>query len=160
MAKRICLILFLSVSFVLNAQAYMVSVFIIESGLPMEGVKNDHSKQLENAFFDVFFDAGYIVSNTPMMRVPSKPKMSMEKFVESEVDEAREGGADYFIAAQIDYSGDSLTPSEISLVLFRTTPYMIIQERKVKIKAYKSEKDEIDDLKNIVKGLIPRINEH
>jgi hypothetical protein len=77
MAKKITLILFLGASLVLNAEAYMVSFFIIESGLPLEGIKNQHSQLWENAFFDVFFDAGYIVSNTPMMRIASKPKMSI-----------------------------------------------------------------------------------
>jgi hypothetical protein len=136
----------------------MVSFFIIESGLPMEGVKNQHSLQWENAFFDVFFDAGYIVSNAPMMRIASKTKMSIEKFVEDEVDEAREGGADYFIVAQIDYSSDTFTPREVMLTLFRITPYSLIQERKITGKTYKSDKDEIEDLKTIVKGFVPRIN--
>jgi hypothetical protein len=76
------------------------------------------------------------------------------------VDEAREGGADYFIAAQIDFSGGSLAPSEILLFLFRITPFSLIKERKITGKNYKSEKEEIDDLKNIVKGIVPRINEH
>jgi len=160
MAKKIIFVLFLGVLFVFNASAYMVSFFIIESGLPLEGLKNQHSLQWENAFFDVFFDAGYIVCNAPMMRVAAKPKMSIEKFVEGEVDEARDGGADYFIVAQIDYSEGVITPNEISLVLFSITPYRIIKERKLTGKAYKSEKDEIDDLRNIVKGIVPKINEH
>jgi hypothetical protein len=160
MAKKIAVFLFLGATFALNAQAYMVSFFIIESGLPPEGAKNQHSIQWENAFFDVFFDAGYIVSNSPMMRIASKPKMSLEKFVEDEVDDAREGGADYFIVAQIDFSGDTLAPKEISLALFRITPYSLIKERKITGKTYKSDKDEIEDLKNIVRGIVPRINGH
>jgi len=160
MAKKIISVLFLGVFFVLNASAYMVSFFIIESGLPQEGSKNQHSQQWENAFFDVFFDAGYIVCNAPMLRVAAKPKMSIEKFVEDEVDEAREGGADYFIVAQIDYSDSDLTPKEVSLALFSITPYRLIKERKLTGKAYKSEKDEIEDLRNIVKSIVPKINEN
>jgi len=163
MAKKITLVLLLGVFLILNAEAYMVSFFIIESGLPTEGAKNQHSQQWENAFFDVFFDAGYIVCNAPMMRIAAKPKTSIEKFVQNEVNEAREGGADYFIVAQLDYSGGTLTggtltPNEISLVLFAITPFRLIKERNVTGKAYKSEKDEIDDLRNIVKGIVPKIN--
>ncbi|MDR0302882.1 MAG: hypothetical protein LBI04_11310 [Treponema sp.] len=159
MAKKITFVLFIGVFFVLNVHANMVSFFVIESGLPLEGLKNQHSQQWENAFFDVFFDAGYIVCNAPMLRIDSKPKMSIERFVQDEMDEARQGGADYLIVAQLDFSDGSMTPREISLVLFRVTPCRLIHERKVMGKTYKSEKEEVDDLRNIVKGLVPRINE-
>jgi hypothetical protein len=160
MSKKIVFVLCLGVLFVFNASAYMVSFFIIESGLPLEGAKNQYSQLWENTFFDVFFDAGYIVCNYPMMRIESKPKMSLEKFVKNEVDEARDGGADYFLVAQIDFSGGSLTPREISLVLFNVTPFRLIKERKVMQKKYKSEKEEIDDLKSIIKGIVPKINDN
>jgi len=159
MAKKITFVLFLGVFFIFNAPAYMVSFFIIESGLPPEGAKNQYSQLWENTFFDVFFDAGYIVCNSPMIRVDSKPKMSLEKFIQDEVDEARDGGADYFLVAQIDFNSDSLKPSEVSLVLFKVTPFRLIKEKKVTGKSYKSEKDEIEDLRSIVKGIVPKINE-
>jgi len=149
----------LGVFSVFNAAAYMVSFFIIETGLPLEGAKNQYSILWENTFFDVFFDAGYIVCNYPMMRLDSKPKMSMEKFVKDEVDEAREGGADYFLVAQLDYSGGSSAPREVSLVLFNVSPFRLIKEQKVMQRNYKSEKEEAEDLKSIVKGIIPKINE-
>jgi hypothetical protein len=159
MAKKITFVFFIGVFFVINIEASVVSFFIIESGLPAEMVKNQHSQQWENAFFDVFFDAGHIVCNAPMIRIDSKPKMSIEKFVQDEMDEAKQGGAEFLIVAQLDFSGDSMAPREISLILFKITPYKLIHERKITGKSYKSEKEELDDLKNIVKGLIPRINE-
>jgi len=158
MAKKTAFVLFLGVFIIFSASAHMVSFFIIETGLPPEGAKSQYSKLWENAFFDVFFDAGYIVCNTPMMRVTTMPKMSLEKFVQDEVDEAREGGADYFLVAQIDYSSDSLTPGEVSLLLFNVTPFKLLKERKVKGKAYRSDKEEFEELKDIVKGIVPRIN--
>ena len=160
MAKKIVFVLCLGVFSVFNASAYMVSFFIIETGLPLEGAKNQYSMLWENTFFDVFFDAGYIVCNSPMMRIESKPKMSLEKFVKEEVDEAREGGADYFLVAQLDYTGGSAAPREVSLVLFNITPFRLIKEQKVMKRNYKSEKEEIEDLKSIVKGIVPRINDN
>jgi len=159
MAKKIVLVLFLGFFLVYGASAYMVSFYIIESGLPQEGVKNQYSQLWENAFFDVFFDAGYIVCNSPMTRLDAKPKMSLEKFVRNEVNEARDGGADYFLVAQIDYSEGTMAPREVSLVLFNVTPFKMIKERKIMGKTYKSEKDQVDDLKSIVKGIVPKINE-
>jgi len=158
MAKKIAFVLFWGVLFVFSASAHMVSFFIIETGLPLEGVKSQYSQLWENAFFDVFFDAGYIVCNSPMMRISAMPKMSLEKFIEEEVVEARDGGADYFLVAQIDYSRDSLTPREISLVLFNVSPFKLIKERKVTGKAYKSDKEDVEELRNIVKGIVPKIN--
>jgi hypothetical protein len=160
MAKKIAFVFCLGVFFALNASAYMVSFFIIETGLPLEGAKTQYSKLWENTFFDVFFDAGYIVCNSPMMRIESKPKMSLEKFVQNEVDEARDGGADYFLVAQLDYSGGSTTPREVSLVLFTVTPFKLIKEQKVMERKYKSEKEEFEDLKSIVKGIVPKTNEN
>jgi hypothetical protein len=160
MAKKIAFVFCLGVFFIFNASAYMVSFFIIETGLPLEGAKTQYSKLWENTFFDVFFDAGYIVCNSPMMRIEAKPKMSLEKFVKNEVDEARDGGADYFLVAQLDYSGGSSTPREISLVLFTVTPFRLIKEQKVMQRKYKSEKEEFEDLKSIVKGIVPKINEN
>jgi len=160
MFKKTAFLLCLGVFFVFNASAYMISFFIIETGLPMEGAKNQYSKLWENTFFDVFFDAGYIVCNSPMTRIESKPKMTLEKFVKNEADEARDGGADYFLVAQLDFSGGSAAPREVSLVLFTVTPFRLIKEQKVVQRNYKSEKEELDDLKSIVKGIVPKIIEN
>jgi len=158
MAKKLAFVLFLGVLFVFSASAHMVSFFIIETGLPMEGTRNQYSQLWENAFYDVFFDAGYIVCNSPMMRVSVMPQMSLEKFVQDEVSEARDGGADYFLVAQIDYFRDTMIPREVSLALFNVSPFRLIKERKIAGKAYKSDKEDVEELRNIVKGIVPKIN--
>ena len=156
MAKRLTAVIFIGIFLALNIEATMVSFFVIETGLSRNGVMSQqHSQQWENAFLDEFFNAGFIVSNTPILRLDSKPSARMEDFAIRDLDIAREGGADFLIVAQLDYIDDSPLPGEISLFLFRVTPVRIIHERRMPGKTYRSDREEFDDLKTIVRGLIP-----
>ena len=155
MAKKITAVMILSVFLVLSAEATMVSFVVIETGLPQEEGRNQHSIQWENALLDVFFDAGYIVSNAPMVRLNSRPSMKVEEFIREEINNAREGGADFFIVAQLDFLPDTNVPNDISLVLFGVTPSVRIFENQVTGKTYRSEREEFDDLKLIIRQLVP-----
>jgi hypothetical protein len=135
----------------------MVSLVLVETGLPLEGAKNQYSMRWENAFFDVFFDAGYILCNSPMLRFDIKPARSMEYMIQDEMEEARQGGADYFIIAQLDYVPGSMRPGEISLMMYTITPSKKIYEKKISGKAYRSENEEANDLKAIIRGLVSQI---
>lgn len=139
----------------LNAEATMISFFVIETGLPQEGGKNMHSLQWENALLDVFFEAGYIVSNAPIIRLERKPSGDIQTAAIQDMNEAKAGGANYFIIAHLDYNADSSSPREISLVLYSGTPYRKIFENKVTGKTYKTEREELDDLKVIAGTLVP-----
>jgi hypothetical protein len=57
----------------------------------------------ENGLMDVFFDAGHIVSNAPIMRIPEKTTEKLPDPVRIEFDQARNGGADYFIMVLLEY---------------------------------------------------------
>jgi hypothetical protein len=83
------------------------------------------------------FDAGHIVSNAPVLRLSASPaKQFPDEAVES-LNEANAGGADYFVLALLDYRGsgapDTSTvpkPKQVSLRLFRTSPFRFIGEEK------------------------------
>ena len=158
MVKKTAAAVFLGIFFVLNIEATMVSFFIIETGLPAEGAKRTHSTQWENALLDVFFDEGYIVSNAATMRLDSKPAGEMQKIYETDITEARNSGANYFIIAQLDYSSGSLMPLETTIVLFSTNRNKKIYETKVAGKTYRSAREEVDELRLIASGIIPHIN--
>ena len=142
----------------LGVEAAMISFLVVETGLPHEGGRNQHSTQWENMLLDVFFEEGHIVSNSPVVRLDSKPAGEIQAAVESDVEEARNGGADYFIIAQLDYTPDYQTPGEVSFVLFTLTPYKKIYEKRITGKTYRSAREETDDLKIIVRGLVPHLN--
>ncbi|MCL2242919.1 MAG: hypothetical protein FWC03_00450 [Treponema sp.] len=153
-AITMCLGLFIC----LNIEATMVSFFIIETGVPAEGTRRQHSMQWENTLLDVFFDEGYIVSNAVTLRLDSKPSGEIQKIFEADITEAGNTGANYFIIAQLDYSTGSQMPLEITLVLFSTNPNKKIFENQMSGRTYRTTREEVDALKIIARGLIPHIN--
>jgi hypothetical protein len=87
--------------------AATVSFLVVETGLAEESRRPQSSLLWENGMMDAFFDAGHIVSNAPIMRIP---ELSGEKTTEklpdpirTELDQARNGGADYFIVVLLEY---------------------------------------------------------
>jgi len=157
MIKKLTVFIALGVFFVLNAQAAMVSFLVIETGLGEDEIKRQHTQQWENQLLDVFFEAGHIVCNAPIMRLERKPAEDLPKEAKSDFNEAAEGGVDYFVIAQLDYSAGSLNPSEISLRLYTFAPTKKVHEKKYAAKTYKTADDETNDLKKIARDLIPYI---
>ena len=137
----------------------MISFFVIETGLPQDGDRNQHSLRWENTLLDVFFNAGHIVCNAPILRLETKPEGD---FLQSSAldmeEEALNGGVDYIVLAHLDYSQGSQTPLEISFLIYRVRGRAKILERRITGKTYRSAADETDDLKIIVGELVPYLN--
>ncbi|MDR0403036.1 MAG: hypothetical protein LBH35_05535 [Treponema sp.] len=85
--------------------AATVSLLVVETGLSGESGRPQSSLLWENGLFDVFFDAGHIVSNAPIMRLPEKTTEKLPGEVRTELDQAKNGGADYFIVILLEYPG-------------------------------------------------------
>ena len=160
MAKKMLAVFVFGFFLVLGAEATMVSFVVIETGLTQDDGINQRSVQWENALLDAFFDAGYIVSNVPMVRFDSKPSGRLEDLVSRDIVAARAGGAEFLIVAQLDYAPGSLSPNDISLVLFSIIPPSSrIHENQVSGKTYRSEREEMEDLKSIVGEFVPHLRE-
>jgi hypothetical protein len=157
MTKKIIATLIMGLFLVLSAQATMISICVIETGISPEGPKTPNAMQWENALLDVFFDAGYIVTNAPMMRLEEKPKVDIKTVAIQDMNDAVEGGANYFLIAQLDYIPGPVTQYEVSLYLYSTTPYKKIHESKIQKKVYQTEKEEFENAKSAVKGFVPHI---
>jgi len=157
MLKRIVFVFFVFFT-VFGVEASMISFIVIETGLPQEGERNYHSVNMENALLDVFFDRGHIVCNFPILRLETKP---LGDFLQSSAysmeEDALNAGVDYIVLAQLDYS-DSVTPGEISFLVYRIRGRVKVLERQIRGKTYRSPRDEIDDLKIIVGELVPYLN--
>ncbi|GHV94760.1 hypothetical protein AGMMS50293_10800 [Spirochaetia bacterium] len=140
--------------------AATVSFMVVETGLPVEAGANQYSGLWESGLLDVFFEAGHIVSNAPVLRLYEK---SMEEFPEEareELNGAVEGGAEYFILAMLDYDAANLQkPRNISLRLFRTNPYKKLYEQQYADQASRTLKDEYDNLKKVARGLVSHLND-
>jgi hypothetical protein len=159
MIKRLVLI-FLGFFSVFSVEASMISFFVIETGLPREGERNQHSLYWENTLLDVFFDEGHIVSNAPILRLETKPSVDILRASAFDMEEARNGGIDFVIFAQLDYlSGSLAPPDEIAFFIYSITGREKIFERHFAGKNYRSMRDEIDDLKIIIRELIPYLSD-
>jgi hypothetical protein len=154
MIKRIALVFFVFFT-VFSVEASMVSFFVIETGLPKEGERNQHSLYWENALLDVFFDAGHIVCNAPILRLETKPSDDILRASAFDMEEARNGGVDFVILAQLDFlSGSLAPPDEVSFFIYSIMGREKIYERRFTGKNYKSARDEIDDLKILAGELV------
>jgi len=151
MFKRTVIAVVLCLSLGLSAHASMVSFCIIETGVPMDTEERRQSLFWENAFMDVFFDSGYIVSNAPILRLDNKPTGDLIR--EFDISEIRRGGIDFMIIAKLDYN-DDLTLSDVSFFIYKINPENKIYERKIERMPSRNERDEYAYMKSIAKGLI------
>jgi len=157
MFKRIVFVFFVFFT-VFGVEASMLTFIVIETGLPQEAERNQHSLRWENALLDVFFDEGHIVSNFPILRFETKPSGDiLQSTAYAMEEEALNGGFDYIVFAQLDYSG-SQTPGDISFLVYRISGRVKVFERQIRGKTYRTTREEIDDLKIIVGELVPYLN--
>jgi len=142
-------------TFKLNAA--MVTLLVVETGLNPNEPKKSQSQNWENNLMDAFFNAGHIVSNSPIMRLEAAPKDDFKNVIFSEADAAIEGGADYIILAHLKYASGENTPSEIALYLYSLYPIEKIYENNFTGVYYGSRNDESNSIQSICRGLIPHV---
>jgi len=156
--KRFSLLTVLAVFFAISLHANVISFYIVETGLSLESEKHRSSSLWEDAFMDVFFDAGFIVTNYPMMRFESKPQGSIINAAGFDLAEAQEAGIDYILVAQLDYSNPSNGPDTVSFFVFKVSNHLIIYEKNIVGRNFRHERDAIEELRKIVLELVPVIS--
>lgn len=159
MKRRLRAGLFLWAVTVLPLPAATVSFLVIETGLPRETENNIHSSLWESGLFDVFFDAGHIVSNAPIKRLDAAPRKSFPDEARADLNEAADGGAEYFIIALLDYpqaaANETPKPRNISIRVFRISPHKLLHEQRFSDKASANIDEEMTVIKQSVRGLVP-----
>jgi hypothetical protein len=160
--KRFWLVFPLWVFLALPLPAATVSFLVIETGLREEWGNAGYSALWENSLLDVFFEAGHIVSNAPVMRLNRIPAEDFPREALADFTEAAEGGAEFFILAQLDYrfspDGAEPAPRNIALRIYRTKPYGLIHEERLEGLEASAARDESARANQIVRRLIPYIN--
>ncbi|MDR2371378.1 MAG: hypothetical protein LBD71_07850 [Treponema sp.] len=165
-SKKIA-VLFLSALVSVPVPAATVSFLIVETGLPPGADANEHSSLWESGLFDVFFDAGHIVSNAPILRLEGKFEKELPETARADIDEAAQGGMDYFIIAVLDYplaeisetETAAVRPDQVSLKLFTTSPCRLLFEQRCGKKQLTSMDDEFLWVKQEVRRLLPQLND-
>jgi hypothetical protein len=135
----------------INANATMVSFYLIETGLSENAEDNQLSFLWENAFMDVFFDAGFIVSNAPILRMPNKPVGDIMSQVNMTA--VRNAGIDYLLIAQLDFTVNG-SPCEITFYIYKVNPREKILERQIQGRESRPSREEFEYMKAIARGLI------
>ncbi|MDR2630568.1 MAG: hypothetical protein LBC60_06575 [Spirochaetaceae bacterium] len=155
--------------FLLGSQIFAanISFLVIETGIREGSPVNESSTLWETVLLDVFFDAGFIVSNAPIMSLSNPP--GKDKDIPGEargyLEDAVQGGADFFILALLDYEGAAavnspkIRPQGVSLRLFSTNPYKFLFEQSYSASAQSPGNDELTDAKRIAQMMISHLGD-
>jgi hypothetical protein len=129
--KRLGALAVLFVLLTFPASASMVSFLVVETGLNEEISSGRYTSLWEGGLMAAFFDAGHIVSNSPIVRLEKKPSADFSGPVEKDYNDAVSSGADFFILGFLDYrlEGARAIPVTIVLKLYRTDSRRLIYEK-------------------------------
>ena len=160
MPVKRCFLLLIAVCAAFPVGAATVSFMVIETGLDAEAAANQHSGLWESGLLDVFFESGHIVSNTPVLRLEGMPDEAFPPEAQDNLDEALEGGIEYFIIALLEYQnqgGKAGRPQRVTLRLFKTQPFELVFEQESVIDSARSAKEEYENLKKVARVLVPQM---
>jgi hypothetical protein len=162
-AKAIAVLFILMPMF--SVHAANISVLVVEvgadgaagaaSGKGAAGVsvRQSVTERWESGMMDVFFEAGHIVSNGRSFQMPEKViRDDFKKTFAADLDEAREGGADYLVLATLDYSRakkPSAMPHDITVSVFSLHTHRFLFEESAAINANLSLAEEFARAKKI-----------
>ena len=159
MSYKYCFPLLVLILFaILPLGAANVSIMVFETGLDMEGDANLHSGLWESGLLDVFFDSGHVVSNAPIMRLDYMPDEVFPAQAQDSLNEAREGGMEYILSAQLNYANyTSKRPANVIVRLFRIQPFKMIFEETFSDSKSKTSREEFEFVKQAARKFPPRI---
>jgi hypothetical protein len=114
---------------------------------------------------DVLFESGHIVSNAPLMRLPVNPEGEFPEEARRDLEEAREGGADFFVLALLDFatfSGAGIrgAPQLVLLRLFKIDPFKLLFEQRYAGTLGVSENEEFLNAKKAAQTIIPHLRDN
>lgn len=116
---------------VFPASASMVSLLLVETGLNERAPRSQVTSAWEGGLLSAFFDAGYIVTNSPIARVASKPSPYISGSIERDFNDAILGGADFFILGFVEYrlQNGRPVPVEVALKVYSTNTKKLLYEQ-------------------------------
>ena len=138
--------------------AATVSVVVVEAGLPSEKGCTPSAAIWESGMMDVFYDAGHIVFNSPCFQITGVSG-SLPEEVNNDFNEARTGGADFFVLVILNHSNDKPENyKEVIIRVFRVSTGALLHETSVNGRIWGSRDDEFLAAKQNAGRLIPRFS--
>jgi len=152
-------VLFMLMAFPVSAS--MVSLLIVETGVNEGVTSGRYSSLWEGGLMAAFFDAGHIVTNSPITRMEKKPGRDLSGIVEADFEEAVRGGADFFILGFLEYEnrGDSAIPVGIALRLYSSNSRKLVYEHNLPAGTGKNLDEEYKYAQNAGRLLIPHLKD-
>ena len=141
--------------------ASLVSFMVVETGVG-EGVSStQHGSVWEGGLMEVFFDAGYIVTNSPVARMESRPTEDLSGFILTDFNEAVMGGAEYLVIAFLEcqVQGSGAIPLNMTLKLYSTYSRELIFEQIFPINNGRTLAQEFEFAKNAGRLMIDSIKD-
>ena len=143
------------------ASASMVSFLLVETGLDEDTSNRQYSSLWEGGLMDVFFDAGHIVTNSPIARIKDKPAVDFSGVIKDDFNEAVDGGADYFLLGFLDYKiqAGNAVPTGITLKLYEADSQQLVYEQKFPAGTGKNLDEEYQSAQNAGRIIISHIED-
>ena len=150
-------VLFILLSF--PASASMVSFLMVETGLGEDISSGQYTSLWEGGLMDAFFDAGHIVTNSPIERMEKKPAMDLSGQVASDFNEAASGGMDYFVLGFLEYQiqGTTAVPVGIALKVYQTNSKKLLYEKRFPAGTGKTLDDEYKNAQDAGRTIISHL---
>jgi len=138
------------------ASASMVSFQLVETGLTETASSGQYSRLWESGLMSVFFDAGYIVTSSPIARMEFT-----RHTIEKSLNEAVDGGASYLILGFIEYNthrGRAL-PVGISLRVYNSISRQLLHEQSFPAGTGRNDSEEFQLAQSVGRVIISQIKD-
>lgn len=159
--KRLWILAALLVLLVFPASASMVSFLLVETGLNEDAPGVQYTSLWEGGLMAAFFDAGHIVTNSPIARMEKKPPADLSGQAASDIDEAALGGAEYFVLGFLEYQFNGVTPVPVGMALkiYEAGSRRLIYEQRFTAGSGKNLNEEYQFAQNAGRILISHIKD-
>ena len=159
--RRLGIFAFFFIVLTLHASALMVSFLVVETGLNEDAPANQISTIWESGLMAAFFDAGHIVTDSPVVRMEKKPSADFTGKIGNDFDEAAAGGSEYFLLGFLEYKmdGTKTVPVNITLKLYKTGSKELVFEQLFPVGQGKSPADEHQLAQSAGQVIAAHINE-
>ena len=144
---------------VFPASASTVSFLVVETGLGEKTI-TQYGSLWEAGLMEVFFDAGHIVTNSPIARMEKRPAVDLSGYIQVDFYEATRSGADYFILGFLEFqSKDARIPNAMVLKIYDTNTEKLIFEQSFSAGTGKNLTDEYQIAKNAGQVIVSNIKD-
>lgn len=159
--RRLGIIAALSLVLAFPVSASMVSFLVVETGINEDAPRNQISSLWEGGVMAAFFDAGFIVTDSPIARIEKKPSADLSGPIEVDFNEAASQGAEFFVLGFMDFQPKAGRPEPVSIVLkiYKVNSKKLIAEQLFPVGIAKSAVEEHRLAQDAGRAMITHISE-